>query len=304
MHFGNLLIGAVAGVALALAPQGKAKPPAAGAKEAEALVGTWYYAGVVTPDLPDEHRSPVYGSVFIIRVEADAVVIERPRSGKSTYARFKLDGSETFENESDGKAIHFGRVVDGALHATWRLEAPGKEKRVVTEMSWVYKPVADGLHVALKAREPGENDKTCLYRRKEQIETREPVAAKADAMAWLAGNWTGTRGKSSIEERWSEPKGGALLGTSRTVSGGRMTAFEFLRVVEKNGRLLYVAQPGGSPPTEFTLVELDESRAVFENPFHDYPQRISYERADDQLTAEISFVDGGSPQRFDFKQAK
>jgi len=88
------------------------------------------------------------------------------------------------------------------------------------------------------------------------------------------------------------------------VSGGRMSAFEFLRVVEKDGRLLYVAQPNGKTATEFTLVELEESRAVFENPFHDHPQRISYERVDDQLTAEISYIDGSSPQRFDFKRAK
>ena len=86
--------------------------------------------------------------------------------------------------------------------------------------------------------------------------------------------------------------GGALLGTSRTVSGGRMVAFEFLRIVEKGGQLLYVAQPGGATPTEFILVELDETRAVFEDPFHDFPQRIEYERADDQLVAEISFIDG------------
>ena len=38
----------------------------------------------------------------------------------------------------------------------------------------------------------------------------------------------------------------------------------------------YVAQPGGRPPTRFTLVESSARRAVFANPAHDFPQRILY----------------------------
>lgn len=51
-----------------------------------------------------------------------------------------------------------------------------------------------------------------------------------------------------------------MLGVSRTIQGGKMVGFEFLRVVERNGGLVYVAQPGGGPPTEFVLTEL-EARA-------------------------------------------
>jgi hypothetical protein len=36
-----------------------------------------------------------------------------------------------------------------------------------------------------------------------------------------------------------------MLGTSRTVRGGKMIAFEFLRVVERDGGWVYAAQPGG-----------------------------------------------------------
>ena len=51
----------------------------------------------------------------------------------------------------------------------------------------------------------------------------------------------------------------------------------YLRIVERDGGLVYIAQPGGNPPTEFVLTELDKKRAVFVNPRHDFPQRIIYE---------------------------
>jgi len=312
MHFGPLFLAALVGAALSLprhaVPQAAppAPPPAASATGPEALVGTWLFAGDLTPDRTPEQRGTNYGSTFTIRLEESALLLERPRSSDPSVAlkRLSLDGSDRTETENDKKTTYTGRWRDGAFQATWRTDAPGQGKRVVTESSYTFTPVADGLRVAMKTTGPYASERLCLYRRREQIEPREPVAEKAVALAWLAGNWSGTRGKASIEERWSEPAGGALLGTSRTVSGGRMSAFEFLRVVEKDGRLLYVAQPNGKTATEFTLVELEESRAVFENPFHDHPQRISYERVDDQLTAEISYIDGSSPQRFDFKRAK
>ena len=81
-----------------------------------------------------------------------------------------------------------------------------------------------------------------------------------------------------------------------------MVSFEYLRVVERNGGLVYVAQPGGGTATEFVLTELTATRAVFDNPRHDSPQRIAYElSADGALTASIGFIHGGRPQRFEFR---
>ena len=81
-----------------------------------------------------------------------------------------------------------------------------------------------------------------------------------------------------------------------------MTAFEYLRIVARDGGLVYVAQPGGRPPTEFVLTELDKRRATFVNPRHDYPQRIVYELSKDgTLTASIGFAKGRL-QSFEFKR--
>jgi hypothetical protein len=82
-----------------------------------------------------------------------------------------------------------------------------------------------------------------------------------------------------------------------------MVAFEYLRVVERDGGLVYVAQPGGGTATEFVLTELSGTRAVFDNPRHDSPQRIVYELSEDgRLTASVGFMKGGKPKAFAFER--
>jgi hypothetical protein len=111
-------------------------------------------------------------------------------------------------------------------------------------------------------------------------------------IAWLAGTWIGANGPLAFEERWTPAAGGAMLAISRTLKGDRMVAFEFLRIVERGGSLVYVAQPNGQPPTEFTLTGMTADGATFENPTHDFPKMIRYiRRGNDTLEAIVS--DGG-----------
>jgi len=113
------------------------------------------------------------------------------------------------------------------------------------------------------------------------------------------------RGARSITAPHDNGMGrGAMLGVSRSVNtSGKMVAFEYLRVVERDGGLVYVAQPGGTTATEFVLTELTPSRAVFDNPRHDYPKRIVYELSTDgALSATIGYMKGGTPRRFEFKR--
>jgi hypothetical protein len=106
------------------------------------------------------------------------------------------------------------------------------------------------------------------------------TAAAADAdvqrLAWLEGRWTGEKDGVSMEEYWTDPGGGALLGLHRDIKGGRLLSWEFLRIGNTSEGTFYFASPRSKPPTPFKLVELTEKRAVFENKQHDFPQRILY----------------------------
>lgn len=123
------------------------------------------------------------------------------------------------------------------------------------------------------------------------------VQASPPALDWLAGHWCGGDATRQTEEHWLPPADGALLGMSRTLAGGRMVDFEFLRIVEQEGAFVYLAQPRGRPPTAFTISDSGPDWVRFENPAHDFPTRIEYRREDDRLDAEIAGPDGKGGER-------
>jgi hypothetical protein len=128
-----------------------------------------------------------------------------------------------------------------------------------------------------------------------------PPSFEIQGLAWMAGDWQADRGQATVDEHWTRPAGGTMLGTSRTVAGRRTVEFEFLRIEQRADGIFYVAQPGGRPPTDFRLVRLEKQRVVFENLQHDFPQRIIYERrADGSLLARIEGDVGGKLKAVEF----
>ena len=122
------------------------------------------------------------------------------------------------------------------------------------------------------------------------------------ALAWLAGTWSFERTGRVVTERWTEPAGGMMIGTSHTVARERTVEYEFIVIrADAEGNLLYVAKPSGQAETAFKLVRLTEREAVFENAAHDYPQQISYTLKDDgTLLAAIDGTKNGKSRRVEF----
>jgi len=118
-----------------------------------------------------------------------------------------------------------------------------------------------------------------------------------DALVWLAGCWQGGDADRIIEEQWMAPRGGTLIGMSRTVAGDRTAEHESLQIRQQEDGVFYVARPSGEAQTSFTLVS-DAARlsteAVFENLRHDFPQRIIYRlQPDGSLLARIEGAKDG-----------
>ena len=127
--------------------------------------------------------------------------------------------------------------------------------------------------------------------------TSEPLAGDVAALAWLSGCWEGTSGV----ECWLAPLGGTMLGVNRGPEReGKQPSFEFLRIIEQDGGLTYLASPGGRfPPTAFPAVEVGESRVVFANPAHDFPQRITYWLEEEILRARVEAQENGEWRGFE-----
>jgi hypothetical protein len=56
-------------------------------------------------------------------------------------------------------------------------------------------------------------------------------------MSWLAGQWTGDALGGQVEEIWSGPQAGAMMGMFRLVREGKTSFYELMTLVEENGSL-------------------------------------------------------------------
>jgi len=107
-------------------------------------------------------------------------------------------------------------------------------------------------------------------------------------LSWMSGSWSGAAGGVDMEEHWTAPKGSSMFGVHRDVAKGRTASFEFLRIEQQGDQIVYLSMPNGrSPATPFPLKEISGTRVVFENPAHDFPQRIIYWKDGNDLRARI-----------------
>lgn len=63
-----------------------------------------------------------------------------------------------------------------------------------------------------------------------------PAATLADA-AILVGNWTGTAFGERMEETWSAPTGGSMVGTFKLFSGDEPSMYEIMLLTVEDGTL-------------------------------------------------------------------
>ena len=108
------------------------------------------------------------------------------------------------------------------------------------------------------------------------------------SLDWLSGRWCGGDAQRQIEEVWLAEAGGMLLGMSRTTNVGKPESFEFMRIVHDGKDATLHVQPDGAPPTVFIMAERGEGWIRWENPAHDFPNRIEYRREADALEAWIA----------------
>jgi hypothetical protein len=122
-----------------------------------------------------------------------------------------------------------------------------------------------------------------------------------DDLAWMSGHWQTADG--ATEETWIAPRGGMMLGVGRTISDGVAREYEFLRLqAGADGVPVYWSSPNSVTPVGFRLSQAGPSTATFDNPTHDFPQRIIYARDGETMVATISAMDGSHAMSWTYRR--
>ena len=119
----------------------------------------------------------------------------------------------------------------------------------------------------------------------------QPTAAQ---LGWLAGCWAATDAELGSGEQWTAPAGGLMLGVARTLRRDRPPSHEFMQIRDTAQGLVLIALPSGQREATFTVQQIDTRSVTFENPAHDFPQRVIYLSSDgDTLEGRIEGMRNG-----------
>lgn len=133
---------------------------------------------------------------------------------------------------------------------------------------------------------------------------------KIKAANWLLGNWENNSADGNLSETWKKINDSTFQAQSYFIKENDTLHFESITLQQKGEELTYTATVQGQnndKPVSFKLTTSTEKQLVFENPKHDYPQKISYNQiTTDSLVAKISGIQQGKPssEQYSMKKTK
>jgi hypothetical protein len=117
----------------------------------------------------------------------------------------------------------------------------------------------------------------------------------------MVGCWEHRTNTLVVTEQWSFPRARMMLGSGQTTRGDSTIEYEHTRIFERDGKLVYSAQPSGQPPAEFIAESVGGFSVTFSNPAHDFPQRVIYRGVgSDSLLARVEGQRGGQSRGVNF----
>ncbi|MHA3788574.1 DUF6265 family protein [Flavobacterium hauense] len=126
---------------------------------------------------------------------------------------------------------------------------------------------------------------------------------------WFLGEWGNKSSEGELTERWKKENDSVYHGESYFVVSGKDTVFaEHIKLEDANGKLAYIVTVPGQnneQSVRFEMTSSNENQIIFENPEHDYPSKIIYNKVGtDSLVAEISGIQKGKPASEKFRMKK
>ena len=121
---------------------------------------------------------------------------------------------------------------------------------------------------------------------------------KLEKMNWLLGNWENEMPEGVLTETWTKENDSTFSGTTYFIINKKDTVHsETIILKQQNDELIYrptVKGQNNDEPVDFKLSSESENSFSFENPKHDYPQKIVYKKVNEtNMVASISGMQQG-----------
>jgi len=130
-----------------------------------------------------------------------------------------------------------------------------------------------------------------------------------EKMSWLVGEWENKMPEGILTETWTKSNDSTFIGKTLFINEKDTLHSEEIVLTQKGETLLYIPTVKGqndNKPVEFKMTESKtENEFAFENPKHDYPQKIVYKKVSDtNLVATISGKQQGKPSSESYPMTK
>ncbi|MBL7885198.1 MAG: hypothetical protein JNJ52_00490 [Flavobacterium sp.] len=121
---------------------------------------------------------------------------------------------------------------------------------------------------------------------------------------WFLGNWENVTKESVSREVWKQQNDSTLIAESFTTVEKDTVFYEKVNLLERNDSLFYIVSvrnQNKEKPVSFYLTKSTDNQMIFENPKHDFPNKIEYNKVgNDSIFAKIYGTDKGKEVAIDF----
>lgn len=150
---------------------------------------------------------------------------------------------------------------------------------------------------------------SCRDTEKIKITKEERIESRIQKASWLLGAWESESEDGKMSETWVKDNEDSYSAKTYFVIG-QDTVFRELSKLEETGSnlqcVISIEGENDEKPVTFKMTKQSEQNLVFENPRHDFPQKVTYECKGDSIIVEISGIQNGkfAKERFEMARVK
>ncbi len=150
---------------------------------------------------------------------------------------------------------------------------------------------------------------SCSSSDKQKVNENHKITYREiEKASWLIGKWENKSSEGNASEIWEKKNDSTLAGISNFIIGEDTVSSETISLEQNSNKLFYIPTVKGQnneQPVRFVLTSSTNNQLVFENPEHDFPQKITYTQIkNDYLLAEISGMINGKQNSRQFPMTR